>query len=175
MYKYWKPFASGHLNPVFYWHKLVLCLHSKKIGISLNLCPREEPLGFRTDVRNLNRIRKVSEIVFRFRISVRNLKDSSPGHRFSEMPIFLECKLKFMGLKPDNNKYRPLEYPLVLLERRCNNNSSSNTYCVGSENVKYCMTRLWFVTIPNVEWINIILVRVLVYMPVYQCLRPQKW
>jgi hypothetical protein len=29
--------------------------------------------------------------LFRFRRSVRNLKGSSPGHRFGKVPIFLEC------------------------------------------------------------------------------------
>jgi hypothetical protein len=35
--------------------------------------------------------KRISKILFRFRIFVWNLKGSSPGYRFGNIPIFLEC------------------------------------------------------------------------------------
>ncbi len=60
----------------------------KTIGILPNLHPGEEPLSFRTDIRNLKSISETSRILFGFRTSARDLKGSSPGYRFGNVSIF---------------------------------------------------------------------------------------
>jgi hypothetical protein len=51
-------------NAVYYYDQLIELYTLKKVGFLTNLYPGEEPLGFRTDLRNLKRFRSKSTECF---------------------------------------------------------------------------------------------------------------
>ncbi len=80
--------VSDSVLTIFNNNSIISCFYTlKKIDTLPNLYPGEEPLRSRADVRNPKKIREVSEILFRFRISVRKLKGSSSGCRSGNIPI----------------------------------------------------------------------------------------
>jgi hypothetical protein len=89
---------------------------SKKIGISLNLCPGEESLRFRTSVRNLKPISEtLSESFLGFVRMYETLKDLPLGTGLVKYLIFLECNYKRCSIEINNNIYMNLKLSKNLL------------------------------------------------------------